>query len=106
MKVSHALLDHFRRTHGEVHNQLIDSLLAGRVSRREFMRHGSCLGFSLTTLGTIAGSVGLLAEPRLARAAAGGTVRVAQFVPASAIDPVKVADGGGLAVLSYVGDFL
>jgi peptide/nickel transport system substrate-binding protein len=106
MKVSHALLDHFRRTHGEVHNQLIDSLLAGRVSRREFMRHGSCLGFSLTTLGTIAGSVGLLAEPKLARAAAGGTVRVAQFVPASAIDPVKVADGGGLAVLSYVGDFL
>ena len=106
MKARHALLDHFRLSHGEAQNALIDSLLAGRVSRRAFMRHGSRLGLSLATLSTIAGSAGFLAEPRLARAAGGGTVRVAQFVPASAIDPVKVADGGGLAVLSYVGDFL
>ena len=107
MKASHALIEIFRRTHGEVHNQLIDSLLAGRLSRREFMRHGSCLGLSLTTLGTIAGSVGLIAGPRSARAAGtGGTIRVAQNAPASAIDPVKIADGPGLAILSYVGDFL
>ena len=107
MKPSHALIELFRSTHGEVHNQLIDSLLAGRLNRREFMRHGSCLGLSLTTLGTIAGSVGLIAGPRSARAAGtGGTIRVAQNAPASAIDPVKIADGPGLAILSYVGDFL
>ena len=84
MKARHALLDHFRLSHGEAQNALIDSLLAGRVSRRAFMRHGSRLGLSLATLSTIAGSAGFLAEPRLARAAGGGTVRVAQFVPASA----------------------
>ncbi|MET0481937.1 MAG: ABC transporter substrate-binding protein [Aestuariivirgaceae bacterium] len=107
MKASDALIELFRRTHGEVHNQLIDSLLAGRLSRRAFMRHGSCLGVSLATLGSIAGGVGLVAGPRLARAqGAGGTIRVAQNAPASAIDPVKIADGPGLAILSYVGDFL
>jgi peptide/nickel transport system substrate-binding protein len=81
--------------------------LAGRVSRRAFMRHGSCLGVSLATLGSIAGGVGLVSGPRPARAqGAGGTIRVAQNAPASAIDPVKIADGPGLAILSYVGDFL
>ena len=40
MKARHALLDHFRLSHGEAQNALIDGLVAGRVSRREFMRHG------------------------------------------------------------------
>ena len=59
MKPSHALIELFRSTHGEVHNQLIDSLLAGRLNRREFMRHGSCLGLSLTTLGRRLRELGL-----------------------------------------------
>jgi peptide/nickel transport system substrate-binding protein len=46
--------------------------------------------------------------PSLARAAgaAGATIRVASSVPAAAIDPVTVADAGGLVLLQQVGEFL
>jgi peptide/nickel transport system substrate-binding protein len=39
-------------------------------------------------------------------AAAGGTIRFGQIVPAATIDPVKVADGGGVTMLSQFGEYL
>ncbi len=46
--------------------------------------------------------------PSLARAAgaAGATIRVASSVPAAAIDPVTIADAGGLLVMQQVAEFL
>ena len=107
MAINYRLLDILRRGRSEHHNHLIDGLAAGRISRREFMRYGSVLGLSAPLLGGIAGAVGYSTSMRPARAAmAGGTVRYGQIVPAAAIDPVKIADGGGVTLISQVGEYL
>ncbi|MGH6893677.1 MAG: ABC transporter substrate-binding protein, partial [Dongiaceae bacterium] len=107
MPINFKRLDALRRGRTEHENHLIDGFLSGRVSRREFMRHGSVLGLSLPFLGSVAAAVGLAATPRLARAGTpGGTIRVAQIVPAAAIDPVKIADAGGIVVVSQVAETL
>ncbi|ATU95011.1 ABC transporter substrate-binding protein [Phyllobacterium zundukense] len=104
----HKILDILRcgRTDLEIH--LIDGLVDGRVSRREFIRHGSLLGLSLPFLGSVGFAAGVGGMPSLARAqgAPGATIRVANSVPAAAIDPVSVADSGGLLMLQQVGEFL
>ena len=100
-------IDRARRGMGAVENDLVDMLLAGRASRRDFLRHGSLLGLSLPLLGGIAGAAGL-GLPRQARAAGtpGATIRAAVQVPAGAIDPVTIADNGGLLLLHQTGPFL
>jgi peptide/nickel transport system substrate-binding protein len=107
MPINFKALDALRRGRSEHDNHLIDCLIAGRVSRREFMRHGSVLGMSLPFLASVATAIGMEAPTRRAWAAnPGGTVRIAQIVPAAAIDPVKIADGGGITVLSQVAENL
>jgi peptide/nickel transport system substrate-binding protein len=107
MAVDFKVLDRIRRGLSEHENNLIDVLATGRVSRREFMRFGSVLGMSAPLLGSIAGAVGYeMVTARRARAAAGGTIRYGQIVPAGAIDPVKIADGGGVTILSQFGETL
>lgn len=107
MRRNHRLIDMLRRDRSELENHLIDGLVDGRISRRDFMRHGSVLGLSLPLLSATAGAAGFeLLTPAPARAATGGTLRVGQIVPAGAIDPVKIADGGGITVLSQVAENL
>jgi peptide/nickel transport system substrate-binding protein len=107
MAINYKLLDVLRRGRTAHENHLIDGLVAGRVNRREFMRHGSILGLSLPFLGGVATAVGFAGTPRLARAATpGGTIRIAQTVPAAAIDPVKIADGGGITVMCQTAETL
>lgn len=107
MTIDYKLLDLLRKGRSEHDNHLIDGLVDGRVSRREFLRFGSVLGMSLPLLGGISGAVGLAGLPSLARAQTpGGTIRVAQIVPAAAVEPVKLADAGGITVISQVGETL
>ena len=108
MAINYRLLDMLRRGRSEHENHLIDGLVSGRVSRREFMRFGSVLGLSAPLLGGVATAVGYqVVSPRAARAATmGGTIRVGQIVPAAAIDPVKIADGGGVTMMSVFGETL
>jgi hypothetical protein len=90
MAINYKILDGLRRRRSEHENHLIDCLVAGRVSRREFMRHGSVLGLSLPYLASVATAIGIEVPTRRAWAGSpGGTVRMAQIVPAAAIDPVK-----------------
>src|SRR5215475_6742029 len=103
MREYRKILEQLRRHSSEVENDLIDELLAGRIGRREFLRHGTVLGMSAPVLAAIAGAgVSLGASP--AKAAASGTIRVAQTTPAGAIDPVTIADSGGLIVLCQTGE--
>jgi len=93
---------------GELENDLIDELAAGKIDRRTLLRHGSLLGLSLPALGGLAGSFGLIAAPSKARAQVkpGATIRVATVTPAGAINPVSIADQGGLTMLIQTGEFL
>ncbi|AZO05852.1 ABC transporter substrate-binding protein [Mesorhizobium sp. M2A.F.Ca.ET.043.02.1.1] len=108
MSKNYRILDLLRRGRTPLENHLIDGLVDGRLSRREFVRHGSLLGLSLPLLGRIGMAAGFGATPSLARAAgaAGGTIRVGSSVPAGAIDPVTIADAGGLLVMQQVAEFL
>ena len=105
---NYKILDMLRRGRADLENHLIDGLVDGRVSRREFIRHGSLLGLSLPFLGSVGFAAGFGGMPSLARAQGtpGATIRVASSVPAAAIDPVNIADSGGLLMLQQVGEFL
>ncbi|CAN7142610.1 ABC transporter substrate-binding protein [Mesorhizobium amorphae] len=108
MSKNYRILDLLRRNHSPLENHLIDGLVDGRVSRRDFVRHGSLLGLSLPLLGGIGMAAGLGGMPSLARAqgAPGATIRVACNVPTAAIDPLTITDGGGTLVIQQVGEFL
>ena len=107
MTINYKLLDILRRGRSPHENHLIDGLVRGAVSRREFLRYGSVLGLSAPVLGGITGALGYGLTPGVARAGTpGGTVRYGQIVPAAAINPVTIADGGGLTVLSQFGETL
>ncbi|ADV14794.1 ABC-type dipeptide transport system, periplasmic component [Mesorhizobium australicum WSM2073] len=102
------LLDGLRSGLTPIENHLIDGHVDGRVSRREFLRHGSVLGLSLPFLGQATLVVGLGATPSVARAAVqpGSTIRVACDAPQTVVDPVLNGDTGGVLMLNQVGEFL
>ncbi len=98
------------RQTAQLQHSVIDELVAGRIDRRSFLRHGARLGLSIPFMTGLLGSVGLgtagSAFAQTDTPKAGGTMRVAQITPAGRIDPITVADQGGLSILSLVGDFL
>jgi peptide/nickel transport system substrate-binding protein len=108
VKKNDKFIDSIRRRSSDVENHIIDEFAAGHIGRRDFLRHGSIIGMSLPLLGGLAGAFGSsLWLPSSARAATpGGTIRIATTVPAAAIDPVAVADTGGLLMLQQTGEFL
>ena len=105
MPVSIKQVDAIRRQCNEVENDLIDEFVAGRIARRDFLRHGALLGISAPLLAGLTGSLAAT-WPSNARAASQSTIRVAQTVPAGAIDPVTIADSGGLIQLCQTGEYL
>ena len=97
-------LRRLQRRSTELENHLLDELLAGRLSRRGFLRYASILGMAV---GPLAGLLGAAPSARAqAKGKPGGTIRAAITVPTGAIDPVTVADIGGLALLQQTGEFL
>jgi peptide/nickel transport system substrate-binding protein len=107
MAIDYKLIDALRRRLQPHESHLIEGFIAGRVNRRDFLRHGSVLGLSLPLLGGVAATMGVGFAPKAARAATpGGKLRMGQIVPAGAIDPVTIADNGGIVTLSQVGEYL
>ena len=85
-------------------NALIDAWLAHRIDRREFLRHASVLGFAAALP-----AAALLPRPSHAAgvdAAREAAITVGMTVPSGAIDPLTVADTGGVCMLSQVGEYL
>ena len=60
MTINHTLLDILRRGRSEHENHLIDGVVRGAVSRREFLRYGSVLGLSAPLLGASAARWGMV----------------------------------------------
>ncbi|RVD47342.1 peptide ABC transporter substrate-binding protein, partial [Mesorhizobium sp. M8A.F.Ca.ET.023.02.2.1] len=67
-------IDAARKNLTAIENSAVDELLAGRVDRRDFLRHGSVLGLSLPLLGGILGAAGFGTQKALAEGKPGGTV--------------------------------
>ena len=101
-------IDEFRREQaGPIENNLIDEWHAGMLDRSELFRRGAMFGLSASVIGGLLGA-SPAAAARLGRSAvkAGGTLRVAILAPTKPPEPSQVADEGGLAVISIVGEFL
>lgn len=105
-------LDEIRVQRSQVENHYIHELLAGRLNRRDFLRRGSMIGLSVPTMGAIlAACGGANNSPSSSGAASapvtrGGVLRVANQVPAAAVNPLTVSDGGGIIMLGQTGEFL
>jgi peptide/nickel transport system substrate-binding protein len=109
-------VDAIRRRSSEVENHLIDTYKAGRINRREFVRRGTVLGMSVGAIGFLASACGTgdkgggettdAASEAAGKVKPGGTVKAGINMPAAAIDPITVADDGGLAVLGQAGEYL
>src|SRR6185437_434445 len=115
MRRSNSDLDRLREGRSELENHYIDELVAGNVSRRDFLRRGSTIGMSLPLLGAILAACGSSSSKSAAGGSSnpsggtptkGGTLRVAGVTPAAAVNPLTVADAGGLLMLNQTGEFL
>src|SRR5215831_8994270 len=109
--INHERLDDLRRGRGPVQEHVIDEFVAGRLSRRDFIRKGSTIGLSMPLIGGIlaaCGSSGTTPSSSGGSAAgkAGATIKAGILVPAAAINPITISDQGGLELLGNVGEFL
>ncbi|HKA50552.1 MAG TPA: ABC transporter substrate-binding protein [Candidatus Dormibacteraeota bacterium] len=101
-------LDGIRARRTELENSVIDEMLAGRVSRREFVRAGSVIGISLPVLGAIlaACSSGPTTAPSTGGVKKGGRLNMGHQTPSGPMDPILTADLGRLTILGLAGEYL
>jgi peptide/nickel transport system substrate-binding protein len=100
---AHAALDPARGSAGELGNHAIDEFKAGRLSRRELLRHASLLGLALSASGLLGVP---WARAQAPAGAPGATIRVANLTPSGAVDPLTVTDAAGLVLINQTGEFL
>ena len=86
--------------------------MAGRLSRRELLRRGALVGISAPVLGGILAACGSSSPSSSGSSGgtsggkAGATINVGIITPAAAINPLTVADQGGLDMLGQTGEYL
>ncbi len=113
-KIDHRRLGRLRQDQGELANHIIDEFAAGRLSRRDFIRRASVVGISVPVLGSIleacssssSSSSSSRSSSASASGAPGAVIRAGITTPAAAINPVTVADQGGLDMLAQSGEYL
>jgi peptide/nickel transport system substrate-binding protein len=112
-KIDHGQLGPLRQGQGEIANHIIDEFAAGRLSRRDFIRRGTVVGISVPLLGSILAACGSSssssAKPGASASgtgAAGAVIKAGIVTPTGAINPVTVADQGGLDMLAQTGEYL
>ena len=113
MNVDHSRLDELRAGQGEIANHVIDEFVAGRISRRDLLRRGAVVGISLPVLSGIlaaCGSSSTSSTPSrgggTGAAGANATIKAGIITPSGDINPVTVADQGGLDMLAQTGEYL
>jgi peptide/nickel transport system substrate-binding protein len=107
-------LDTLRAQCNALENAVLDEFLTGRLSRRELLRHAALLGFAAPLAAALPGA--LLSTPARAASDAASAnparpviarpITVGMTVPAGALDPLTVADTGGVCLLSQTGEYL
>ena len=115
--IDHRRLGRLRQGQGELANHIIDEFAAGRLSRRDFIRRASVVGISVPLLGGIleacsssssssTSSSASSSASATGTGAAGAVIRVGIVTPTGAINPLTVADQGGLDMLAQTGEYL
>ncbi len=111
MNVDHSRLDVLRDGQGEIASHVIDEYVAGRLTRRDLLRRGAVVGISLPVLSAVIAACGGSSSPSASPSGPGGagsnaTIRAGILTPAGSINPVTVADQGGLDMLAQTGEYL
>jgi len=108
--IDHGRLSRLREGQGEIANHVIDEYAAGRLSRRDFLRRGAVVGISLPVIGAVISACGGSTSSTPASSSGGGgagaTIKAGIITPTGAINPVTVADQGGLDMLAQTGEYL
>lgn len=101
-------LDSVRAGRSELENSAIDELIAGRVSRREFIRYASVIGFSIPALAVVLEACSTSSPTPTAggNIRRGGRLNVGNTTPAGAMDPILTNDLGRLTIIGQVGEYL
>jgi peptide/nickel transport system substrate-binding protein len=106
-------VDEVRRQRSELENHLIDEYVAGKITRREFVRRGTVVGMSIPLVSFIAAACGgggggtnTGGGTATGAVTSGGTVRVALLQPTTAPNPLLVQDEGGAGLLGTTGEYL
>ena len=116
-RVHNEELDRLRAGRTELENHYIDELVAGRLNRRDFIRRGSIIGMSVPLMGAVlaaCGSSSSSSTPSSSSSselgrhpeARAGRCASRSRRPAAAVNPLTVADAGGLCMLNQTGEFL
>ena len=112
-KIDNKRLGQLREGQGEIANHIIDEFAAGRLSRRDFIRRGTVVGISVPLLGSILAACGSSSKgtassgsSSTAKGAPGAVIRVGVETPTGAVNPITVADQGGLDMLGQTGEYL
>jgi peptide/nickel transport system substrate-binding protein len=112
--IDHRRLGRLRQDQGEIANHIIDEFAAGRLSRRDFIRRATVVGITAPALGSILAACGSSASSSTssssgsssATGAPGAVIKAGIVTPTAAINPVTVADQGGLDMLAQTGEYL
>jgi peptide/nickel transport system substrate-binding protein len=102
-------LSRLRAGQTEIGNHVIDEFVAGHIDRRAFLRNGALVGISVPAIGAIlaaCGSSSPTTSPSGGSGATTATIRCGIVTPAAAINPVTIADQGGLDMLGQTGEYL
>ena len=98
-------IENYRRTAGELENELISEWNDGSVTRLELLQRGSALGISLPLLGLIGGVPAAVAAPARI-GGGGGTLRVGVGAPTGSLEPPLLQSLESLAVSHIAGEQL
>src|SRR6266853_1782558 len=101
MDIDYQRLDDLRKGRGPIQEHVIDEFVAGRLSRRDFLRRGTAIGLSMPLIGGILAACGSSGQSpgQTPKGKAGGTIKAGILVPAAAINPITIADQGGLELI-------
>ena len=114
MRIKHSRLGQLRQGQGDIASHVIDEFAAGRISRRDFIRRGTVVGISVPVLGAIISACSSSSSPSPSTSPsssapagkAGAAIKAGLITPTAAINPVTVADQGGLVMLAQTGEYL
>ncbi|NUR74923.1 MAG: ABC transporter substrate-binding protein, partial [Thermoleophilia bacterium] len=100
-------IEKYRRTAGDLENELIDEYKAGTMSRRELLQRGSVLGMSLPFLGLLTGGAqAAVAKPSAIARRTATTLRFGGVIPDGSLEPPLLQSLGALAVSHIPGEQL
>ena len=114
-KIDQRRLGRLRQGQGEIANHIIDEFAAGRLSRRDFIRRATVVGISVPAIGSVLAACGSTASSSSssspgssssATGAPGAVIKAGIVTPTATINPVTVADQGGLDMLAQTGEYL